>query len=865
MTKNLVIVESPAKAKTIEKFLGKDFTVRSCYGHIRDLAKGDEAIQINNNFNPIYEVSPDKKAVVAELKKLSKDADIIWLASDEDREGEAISWHLSEVLNLDEKKTKRIVFHEITKPAILKAIENPRKIDKHLVDAQQARRVLDRLVGFELSPVLWKKVKGNLSAGRVQSVAVRLIVEREREINSFTYTSAFKITAKFNVGGKQMEAELGKRFDTEAEAKAFLDSCKGAVFTINNLEVKPAEKSPAPPFTTSTLQQEASRKLGYSVSQTMSIAQKLYENGFITYMRTDSVNLSELAIGNAKNAITANYGARYSNPRKYTTKNESAQEAHEAIRPTYFENQTVEGTAQEKRLYDLIWKRAIASQMSKAQIERTIASIGISTNNMQLTATGEVLKFDGFLKVYMESTDDEGDDENSKMLPPLSVGEKLALMQMDATERFTRPAPRYTEASLVKKLEELGIGRPSTYAPTISTVQKRGYVVKEDREGKERNFTTLTLVKDEVNREVQSEKYASEKSKLFPSDIGMIVTDFLSKHFENIMDYNFTAVVEKEFDEIAQGQMQWNKMIESFYKPFHKEVEKTTETAERQSGERLLGQDPKTGKNIYAKVGRFGPFVQLGENSDDETQKPQYGKLLQGQRVDSISLEEAIELFKLPRTIGAFEGKEVSVNVGRFGPYVKWGEEFVSLPKGEELMEVSLERAIEVINAKQTAEAPVGMFDNKPISKGKGRFGPFIKWNDMFINVPRAYNFDTLTQPQMNELIQKKLEKEANRFIQQWPGEKISIENGRWGAFIRLGKNMIKLGRKQDGEKYTNEELTTISLDEVKKMIEAEMPDAFKSKKAAAKKAPAKTAAAKKTAPKKAAPKKAAAKKRAKS
>lgn len=858
MTKNLVIVESPAKAKTIEKFLGKDFTVRSCYGHIRDLAKGDDAIQINNNFNPIYEVSADKKAIVAELKKLSKDADIIWLASDEDREGEAISWHLSEVLNLEESKTRRIVFHEITKPAILKAIENPRKIDKHLVDAQQARRVLDRLVGFELSPVLWKKIKGNLSAGRVQSVAVRLIVEREREINVFNYSSAFKVTAKFNVGAKQMEAELGKRFDTEKEAQAFLESCKNASYVINQLETKPAEKSPSAPFTTSTLQQEASRKLGYSVSQTMQIAQKLYEHGFITYMRTDSVNLSELAIANAKDTISRNYGERYSNPRRYTTKNDSAQEAHEAIRPTYFENQNVEGTAQEKRLYDLIWKRAIASQMSKAQIDRTIATVGISTNGISLIATGEVLTFDGFLKVYMESTDEEGDDDNSKMLPPLKVGENLNLIQIDAIERFTRPAPRYTEASLVKKLEELGIGRPSTYAPTISTVQKRGYVVKEDREGKERKFTSLTLVKNEINREVASEKFATEKSKLFPSDIGMIVTDFLSKHFENIMDYNFTALVEKEFDEIAQGQMQWNKMIESFYTPFHKEVEKTTETAERQSGERTLGVDPKTGKNIYAKVGRFGPFVQLGENSDDETQKPQYGKLLQGQRVDSITLEEAIELFKLPRTIGEFEGKEVSVNIGRFGPYVKWGEEFVSLPKGEEIMEVNLEKAIEVINAKQTAEAPVGMFDNKPITKGKGRFGPFIKWNDMFINVPRAYNYDTLTQPQMNELIEKKMEKEANRFIQQWPAEKISIENGRWGAFIRLGKNMIKLGRKKDGEKYTNEELASISIDDVKKMIEVEMPDAFKAKKAAAKtggkgtKAAAKTSAAKSS---KAAPK----------
>ncbi|AMS26194.1 DNA topoisomerase I [Bacteroidetes bacterium UKL13-3] len=857
MTKNLVIVESPAKAKTIEKFLGKDFTVRSCYGHIRDLAKGDNAIQINNNFNPIYEVSADKKAIVAELKKLSKDADMIWLASDEDREGEAISWHLSEVLKLDDAKTKRIVFHEITKPAILKAIENPRKIDKHLVDAQQARRVLDRLVGFELSPVLWKKIKGNLSAGRVQSVAVRLIVEREREINAFNYSSAFKVTAKFNVGGKQMEAELGKRFDTEKEAQAFLESCKNASYVINQLETKPAEKSPSAPFTTSTLQQEASRKLGYSVSQTMQIAQKLYEHGFITYMRTDSVNLSELAIANAKETISRNYGERYSNPRRYTTKNDSAQEAHEAIRPTYFENQNVDGTPQEKRLYDLIWKRSIASQMSKAQIDRTTANIGISTNGIGLIATGEVLTFDGFLKVYMESTDDEGDDDNSKMLPPLKVGENLNLIQIDAIERFTRPAPRYTEASLVKKLEELGIGRPSTYAPTISTVQKRGYVVKEDREGKERKFTSLSLSQNQISRDVLSEKFASEKSKLFPSDIGMIVTDFLSKHFENIMDYNFTALVEKEFDEIAQGQLQWNKMIESFYTPFHKEVAKTTETAERQSGERLLGTDPKTGKNIYAKVGRFGPFVQLGENSDDEALKPQYGKLLQGQRVDSITLEEAIELFKLPRTIGEFEGKEVSVNIGRFGPYVKWGEEFISLPKGEEIMEVNLAKAIEVIAAKQTAEAPVGMFDNKPITKGKGRFGPFIKWNDMFINVPRAYNLDTLTQPQMNELIEKKIDKESNRFIQQWPAEKISIENGRWGAFIRLGKNMIKIGRKKDGEKYTNEELATISIDDVKKLIEAEMPDAFKAKKAAPKKATAKKTAAKKVAPRKVGAKKA--------
>lgn len=853
MTKNLVIVESPAKAKTIEKFLGKDFTVKSCYGHIRDLAKGDEAIRIDKNFEPQYEVPAEKKAVVNELKKLASQSDMVWLASDEDREGEAISWHLSEVLKLTPANTKRIVFHEITKPAILRAIENPRTIDYNLVNAQQARRVLDRLVGFELSPVLWKKIKGNLSAGRVQSVAVRLIVEREREISNFSYTSAFKITAHFNVGGKQMDADLAKRFETEKEALAFLEKCTNADFTINNLEVKPAEKSPAPPFTTSTLQQEASRKLGFGVSTTMSIAQKLYEHGLITYMRTDSVNLSELAIGAAKDYITKNFGGQYSNPKRYTTKNDSAQEAHEAIRPTYFENVDIDGTPQEKRLYDLIYKRAIASQMSKAQIERTVAQVGISTLPDTLTATGEVLKFDGFLKVYLESTDDEGENENSKMLPPLKVGEKLVLMNMDASEKFTRPAPRYTEASLVKKLEELGIGRPSTYAPTISTIQKRGYVVKEDRDGKERNFTTLTLDKGQINREVKSEKFASEKAKLFPSDIGMIVTDFLSKHFDKIMDYNFTASVEKEFDEIARGQIQWNKMIADFYKPFHEDVEKTTETAERQSGERTLGVDPATGKNIYAKVGKFGPYVQLGEGTEDE--KPQYGKLLQSQRIDSITLEEALELFKLPRTIGEYQGKEVSVNVGRFGPYVKWGEEFISLPRGEELMEVDLNRAAEVINAKQSADAPVGTYNNKPITKGKGRFGPFIKWNDLFINVPRNYNFDTLTQPQMDELIEKKLEKEANRFIQSWDAEKIAIENGRWGAFIRFGKKMIKIARKKDGEKYTNEELAVISLDEVKKLIEVEEPDAF-TKKAAAKKAAPKKVAAKKTAAKKTAAKK---------
>lgn len=847
MTKNLVIVESPAKAKTIEKFLGKDYTVHSCFGHIRDLAKGDDAIQINKNFEPIYEVSADKKAVVSKLAGLAKGAETVWLASDEDREGEAISWHLSEVLKLKPENTKRIVFNEITKPAILKAIENPRTIDYNLVNAQQARRVLDRLVGFELSPVLWKKVKGSLSAGRVQSVAVRLIVEREREITNFEYTSSFKIVAYFKVNDKEMEAELPKRFETEAEAQKFLETCKSAEFSIQNLEVKPAEKSPAPPFTTSTLQQEASRKLGFSVSTTMSVAQKLYEHGLITYMRTDSVNLSETAIVAAKDYITENFGNKYSSPKRYTTKSDSAQEAHEAIRPTYFTNTDINGTSQEKSLYDLIYKRAIASQMSKAQIERTIATIKISTSKETLTASGEVLKFDGFLKVYLESTDDESDSENGKMLPVLKIGEILQLLHIDATERFSRPAPRYTEASLVKKLEELGIGRPSTYAPTISTIQKRGYVMRESRDGKDRNFIKLSLQNNSINRTEKTEKFGNEKAKLFPSDIGMIVTDFLSKHFDKIMDYNFTATVEKEFDEIARGQVQWNKMIEKFYKPFHQNVLNTTETAERQSGERTLGVDPKTGKNVYAKVGKFGPYVQLGENSDEE--KPQYGKLLQNQRIESITLDEALELFKLPRTIGEYEGKEVSVNIGRFGPYVKWGDSFVSLPKGVELMEVDLDNAIEVIQAKNEAEAPVGKYDNKPITKGKGRFGPFIKWNELFINVPRAYNFDKLTQAEMNELIEKKLEKEANRYIQQWDDGKIAIENGRWGPFIRFNKKMIKIGRKPNDEKYTNEELATISLDEVKRLIELEVPDAFAKKetkkKTTAKKAPAKKTAAK--------------------
>jgi len=789
MSKNLVIVESPAKAKTIEKFLGKDYTVKSCFGHIRDLAKGDEAIDIANNFKPHYEVSDDKKAIVAELKKLSKDAELVWLASDEDREGEAISWHLSEVLNLDEKKTRRIVFHEITKPAILKAIENPRGINKNLVDAQQARRVLDRLVGFELSPVLWRKVKANLSAGRVQSVAVKLIVDREREINTFNYNSAFRVIARFNVGGKVMEAELGKRFEKEADAQAFLEKCKGASFTIQNLEVKPSEKSPAPPFTTSTLQQEASRKLGYGVSTTMSIAQKLYEHGLITYMRTDSVNLSELAIDAAKNYISGNFGAHYSRPTRYTTKNDSAQEAHEAIRPTYFENVEIEGTNQEKRLYDLIYKRAIASQMAKAQIEKTIANISVSGIPEILVATGEVLKFDGFLKVYLESTDEEQDDESSKMLPPLKVGESLNLIQVQATEKFTRPAARYTEAALVKRMEELGIGRPSTYAPTISTIQKRGYVVKEDREGKERNFVQLTLEKENIGREVKAEKYASEKSKLFPSDIGMIVTDFLGKHFEQIMDFGFTASVEEEFDKIARGQLQWNKMIEKFYGPFHTTVTNTSATAERQNAERLLGVDPESGKNIYAKIGRYGPYAQIGENSDDEKEKPRYANLRSGQLIETISLVEAIDLFKLPRVVGQFETKDIKASIGRFGPYLVHDSKFISIPKTDDVFAIDETRAIELIEAKRISD--------------------------------------------------------ANKLVKVFPeDEEVKILNGRWGPYIAKGKENYRIPKGQKAD--------DLSFEAVMQIIQAESKNTkTAAKKVAAKKTPAKKAPAKKTAAKK--------------
>jgi DNA topoisomerase I len=855
MAKNLLIVESPAKAKTIEAILGKDFEVRSCFGHIRDLAKNDMGIDIQHNFQPQYIVPPEKDKVVRDLKSSAKKSEEVWLASDEDREGESISWHLAEVLNLDPKTTKRIVFHEITKPAIEKAVRNPRTINMNLVDAQQARRVLDRIVGFELSPVLWRKIgmKGGLSAGRVQSVAVKLIVEKEREINHFKPVSSFKVEASLvandlNNRAVAFKAE-GTRYNQAEDAEKFLQSCIGAQYTVKDIQVKPGKRTPAAPFTTSTLQQEASRKLGYGVSKTMLLAQRLYESGKITYMRTDSVNLGETAMDGIKAEINKSFGDKYLQVRKYKNKNESAQEAHEAIRPTYMQNHSV-GDMELNRLYELIWKRTIASQMSDAEFEKTTAKIDISTNKEELTATGEVLKFDGFLKVYLESTDEEEGEENDESrLPNLRIGQVLDFNQMTATERFSKHSARYTEASLVKKLEELGIGRPSTYAPTISTIIKRTYVEKKDKEGVKRSFRILQLKDDQVSKRTGEENTGAEKSKLFPTDLGLVVTDFLSQHFKDVMDYSFTANIEKEFDEIAEGRIQWNKMVGDFYAPFHTGVAHTLETAERAVGERTLGVG-EGGKPIIARMGRYGPMVQIGAQNDEE--KPKFAKLKASQSIETITLEEALELFKLPLTLGEYEGLEVSVNIGRFGPYVKWGEQFISIPKGEEPTEVDLNRAVEIITAKQIEDAPVGFYDEKPITKGKGRFGPFIKWNDLFINVPRAYDFDNLTQHDLNELVEKKMAKEANRFIKQWPEEKIAIENGRWGPFIRFNKKMLKLGLNKNNTKYTAEEVADIDIEDVKKMILAQDPKAFDKKKAAAKKkAPAKKAAAKKSAAKK--------------
>lgn len=817
MAKNLVIVESPAKAKTIEKFLGKDYKVESSFGHIADLPSKELGVDVDNDFQPKYIVDSDKKALVKKLRDLAKKAETIWLASDEDREGEAISWHLAETLNLDKGKTKRIVFNSITKSAIQKAIENPREIDYNLVNAQQARRVLDRLVGYELSPVLWKKIKPGLSAGRVQSVAVRLIVEREREIEAFTPEASFRVSAEFKtLDGNVFAAKLNKTFPSKEEAEAFLKSNVGAEFSVGSLDKKPAKKSPAAPFTTSTLQQEASRKLYFSVSRTMQVAQRLYEAGLITYMRTDSVNLSGEAINAAKEAIINNYGEKYSTVRNFKGKSKGAQEAHEAIRPTDITNQSPSLERDQMKLYELIWKRTIASQMSDAQLERTNVKVAASTHSEQFTANGEVIKFDGFLKVYMEGVDEEDlAEEQEGMLPAMKVGEALKNNYITATERFSRPPYRFTEASLVKKLEELGIGRPSTYAPTISTIQNRGYVEKGSVEGTERKYVQLLLEAGEVKEKNLSEMVGSDKGKLVPTDIGMIVNDFLVGHFANILDYNFTAKVEEDFDEIAEGAEDWQKVMKDFYKDFHPTVLDVQENADRASGERVLGQDPSTGRQVSVRLGRFGPMVQIGTADDEE--KPRFASLLPSQSLNTITFEEAMELFKLPRKLGVYEGEEVEANVGRFGPYIRFGKKFVSLEKGESAFEVDFDRAVELIKAKQKADAPIYTYENKEVTKGTGRFGPFIKWDGMFINVNKKYDFDNLSEADIIELIEAKKQKEIDKVVQNWEEEGIRIEKARWGRHnIIKGKTKVELAKTVDAAK--------MSLEEAKALIEKKAP-----------------------------------------
>jgi DNA topoisomerase-1 len=837
MAKNLVIVESPAKAKTIEKFLGSDFQVESSYGHIADLPSKEIGVDVENGFRPKYEVSPDKKALVSKLKTLSKNAEMVWLASDEDREGEAISWHLAEELKLDTKKTKRIVFHEITKSAILKAIDNPREIDYNLVNAQQARRVLDRLVGYELSPVLWRKIKGGLSAGRVQSVSVRLIVEREREIQNFTAVASYSIVAEFvNEAGKVFKAKLPKNFNTKKEAEDFLNQNIDSKYKVADLETKPTKKSPTSPFTTSTLQQEAARKLYLPVGITMQLAQRLYEAGLITYMRTDSVNLSKEAMDAAEAEIIKSYGKEYSKPRVFANKNKGAQEAHEAIRPTDMSRHTVNIDRDQARLYDLIWKRTLASQMSDAQLERTNVKIEADNHSEIFTASGEVLLFEGFLKVYLEGHDDD-EEEQEGMLPALKVNEKLVNNYITATERYSRPPARYTEASLVKKLEELGIGRPSTYAPTISTIINRNYVEKGTLEGQERNYTQLTLQNSKVGEKLLKENTGSDKGKLVPTDIGTIVTDFLVKNFGNILDYNFTAKVEQDFDEIAEGNIDWAKMMQEFYNQFHPNVKEVEANAERESGERILGKDAD-GRQVSVRLGKFGPMAQIGE-ADDEDKK--FASLMADQNIGNITLEEALNLFLLPKSLGEYKGEEVEVSNGRYGPYVRHGSVFISLPRGEDPLSVSKERAKELIDEKALADAPIAVYKGEAVQKGVGRFGPFIKWNGLFINVNKKYNFDNLSQSDVEELIEEKLQKNIDKVIHNWEDEGIVVEKARWGRSVILkGKIKIELSKDVDASQLT--------LAQVQEMIAAKTP----AKKTAAKKTTtAKKAPAKKTAAKK--------------
>ena len=833
MAKNLVIVESPAKAKTIEKFLGKDFKVQSSFGHIADLPSKELGVDVDGDFTPKYIVSSDKKKLVADLKKEAKKAEMVWLASDEDREGEAIAWHLAEELDLKKENTKRIVFHEITKTAILKAIENPRQIDYNLVNAQQARRILDRLVGYELSPVLWRKVKGGLSAGRVQSVAVRLIVEREREIEAFNPVASYRIDAEFvTAQGNSFKAKLPKNFQTQAAARAFLEKNIDASYSVADLIKKPAKKSPAAPFTTSTLQQEAARKLYFSVGKTMTIAQRLYEAGLITYMRTDSVNLSNDAQQDAAKEITKSFGEAYSHPRKYKGKSKGAQEAHEAIRPTQMSRHSIEGDYDQTRLYDLIWKRTLASQMSDAQLERTNVKIAITSSQAvkeQFTANGEMIKFDGFLKVYLEGIDND-EQEQEGMLPKLVKADVLGANYITATERFTRPPYRFTEASLVKQLEELGIGRPSTYAPTISTIISRKYVEKGTVEGVERKYLQLTLENQILKDNTLLETIGSDKGKLVPTDIGMIVNDFLVEHFSSVLDFNFTAKVEQDFDDIADGKEDWKHMLKEFYGKFHPTVEDVKENAERESGERILGKDPESGRTVLVRLGKFGPMAQIGAPDDDEKK---FASLGPDQQLHLVTFDQVMDLFKLPKDLGTYEDEQVDVNNGRFGPYVRFGKMFVSLPKGIDPLDVDMSYAIELIEEKKKADAPVYIYEDLPVQKGTGRFGPFIKWNNMFINVNKKYDFDALSDADIIELIETKKQKEIDKLIHNWEEEGIRLEKARWGRFNLLkGKTKIELPKTTKAEKMT--------LKDAQAILEKNAPKKKKKKAPAKKKAAAK-------------------------
>tara|TARA_B100001287_G_scaffold275972_1_gene285243 strand:- start:175 stop:2598 length:2424 start_codon:yes stop_codon:yes gene_type:complete len=802
---NLVIVESPAKAKTIEGFLGNDFVVRSCFGHIRELPKKGDPIDIENNFKPTYVVPQDKKKVVGELNKIAKKCNMVWLATDEDREGEAISWHLVHALKLNSNNTKRITFNEITKKAVLKAVDSPRNINTNLVNSQQARRILDRIVGFELSPVLWRKVRPNLSAGRVQSVTVKLIVEKENSIQSYLPVETYKVIGHFSAKGISFKTELSSNLSDIDEAKAFLNNANSKNFKVKKITKKPGKRTPSAPFITSTLQQEASRVLGFSVSRTMSVAQRLYESGKITYMRTDSVNLSMDAMSSIQQQIDREFGSNYCNPRKYSNKNKSAQEAHEAIRPTNFSLSHIGDGSPEDKLYSLIWKKTMASQMSDAEIERTTIEIGYNEQSQNFVKIGEVIKFDGFLKVY-GNTDIKSDD----VIPDLEIGDSVSSQEITATQRFSRPPARYTEASLVKKLEELGIGRPSTYAPTIKTIQDRKYVELKDLEGFERDIIKLRLSNNNLEETSFKERFGADRKKLFPTTTGEIVNDFLNQYFKDIMDYNFTALVERELDAIANGEMQWTDMLSNFYKPFHTNIIHTKENAERANGERHLGEDPATGEPVFVKLGKYGPIAQIGDTSD-ETKKPRFASLKQEQNIKSISLEEALKLFEFPKYIGKIKSEDALIKLGRFGPYIQCGNENVSIPKGTEIDGVDINIALSLFDEKRRANAPIMEYENLPVSKGKGRFGPFIKWNNMFINVGKKYDFDNLTNENIIELIEDKKKKEQEKFIHNWENEGISVQKGRWGKFFVIqGKKKKQLDSSKDPKLVTLDDAKAI-------------------------------------------------------